>query len=363
MINYKNCDVSNFMPIVIIFLIFFNLYAYPSPESLQDFYGNNSAKFSEILNETEQALRLAKPGEVKKVFRDFTSSSSFSVKLYEGENFNYIEKIFSFKDANVEINKIKALNEYIAYNLDKQIGLKIVPPTIYFQNPSKINSYIVRQLYIDKSYTPDEEDALRENDSDSSDSDDSSSSSFGDLVDYLKNDTALIIFDKLMGMTDREFNNYLISYDGTVFAIDHESLFQGNIFQNFSNLEYLNENDIRSFFYESSIYDNFIRMNWENWVSTNLPQGIYTEDQKNRFTKNIYKLKDFTEKTIKRDGSKDEFFRKAKEARETSLNVKKLLFLKNQNKNNSSLFKPANNDNEASETIPDFDLLMSDDDC
>ncbi len=363
MINYKKWDVSNFIPIFIAFLIFFNLSAYPSPESLQDFYGNNSEKFSEILNETERALRLAKPGEVKKVFRDFTSSSSFSVKLYEGEEFKYIEKIFSFKDAKLEINKIKAINEYIAYNFDKQIGLKIVPPTIYFQNPSKINSYIVRQLYIDKSYTPVENDASRENDSHSSDSDNSSSSSFSELIDYFKSDTALIIFDKLMGMTDREFNNYLISYDGSVFAIDHEGLFEGKIFQNFSNLEYLNENDIRAFFYESSIYDKFFRINWEDWISTNLPQGIYTQDQKNRFIKNINKLKHFTEKTLKHDGSKNEFFRKAKEARETSLNVKKLHFLTNYKDDNSSHFIPDKVDHENFEVIPDFDLLMSDDDC
>ena len=361
--------ISSYKSILIIFLIFLNLSAYSLHESLQDLYGDNSVNYLEILNATERELIAANPGDVKQIFRD---SPEFSVKLYEGDNLKYIEKIFSFKETNLEMNKNKAINEFLAYQFDKQIGLKMVPPTIYFQNPSKINSYIVRQLYIDKSFTPDEEDVLSENNYSSSDSDGSSSSSSKNLEDYLKNDTALIIFDKLLGMRDREFNNYLISYDGTVAAIDHESLFEGAIFKNFSNQKYFSKNDIRSFFYEANIYERFMSMNWENWVNVNLPQGMYTEEQKKIFIQNLKKLKHFAELTIKHDGSEKEFFRKAKQARETSLNVKKLLFLTNQKKiyNSSSISEnreyesppimPFDDNGEESYNIPDFDLLLSD---
>ena len=278
--------------LLIILTYSFNLWAQNQTESLefnslQYFYSITTADL------IENNLKLAKGTKIQSLSR------SNLVARYKDtiSGIEYIEKTYDYLN-DERTNEKLAKREYFAYQLDKKIGLKLVPPTIYFQDPTNKKNYIVRQLYICNSISVEEKKS--------------------DLK-YNLNGTALPVFDQLIGSSDRNFNNFLISKDGTVTAIDHEAIFTDAYLE--TNPNFKKEEEVKAFFYNKEIWGEFERTNWKDWAESYFPQG--DDDIKLKFLENIKKL---TKKAYKIMNSDASFFQSAQALREEGENIRKQIF-------------------------------------
>ncbi|BBH52809.1 hypothetical protein [Fluviispira sanaruensis] len=274
-----------------------NLWAQTAEEfpSLNEFYAQHTEE------QGEELLLSATGSEVKDLSR------TNLVKLYQDSIIGnyYVEKIYDYYN---NANKLSAKREYFAYSLDKQIDLNIVPPTLYFKDPASDNNFIVRQLYISKAHSVEGKKAAK---------------------NYNLSGTPLPIFDQLIGATDRKFNNFLIAQDGTVIAIDHESLFLDGYISNTE--KFINEDDIKAFFYNKSIWEKFMSTNWDEWTEINLSHE--EKSIKEAFIANINKLKVKTAE-IMNHSSYEDFFSSADNIRKNAIELKKQIFFSEDDKEN-----------------------------
>ncbi|APJ02843.1 hypothetical protein [Silvanigrella aquatica] len=219
----------------------------------------------------------------------------------DNSQIEYLEKKFFSNDRYENLEK--ARREYFAYQLDRELGLNIVPPTVYIQESTNKDNYIVKQFFITNTISPEGKNADKR---------------------YHLNGTPIPLFDKLLGARDRHFNNYLISSDGNVVAIDHEHLFSED------HPRFQNEMEIKAFFYDKKIYDRFLEINWEEWANKNFPYEFDYVEKVRSFLENMQKLKLRMKNLIEKYGE-EEFFKSADKIRQSSMTMKKSLFISERN--------------------------------
>ncbi|APJ03220.1 hypothetical protein [Silvanigrella aquatica] len=304
-------NIHSILLSLILMLITFNIQALKTYkfENIDEIYSQNSHQSIEFILMTSQ-------GYVSAQNLGFLSEASLYVDMGTHKDFFFIEKTYDYLTMNnINTNLPNAENEVFAYELDKALGLNIVAPTIYFQSPINKENYHVRQVFIQRAHTQD---------------------SRRNKNNFKLNGSPIIIFDKLIGATDRNDNNYLVAQNGTTIAIDHEFLFGnggyilpqgGHQYMNTIGSLFDDENEMKAFFYKEEIYEAMTNIDWEQWTNEHFPKSAPNyEKSKQTFLINIAFLVGSISNFVENN---DNFFNEAKENRAFFLNnnVEKIRFI------------------------------------
>lgn len=239
------------------------------------------------------------------------------VILYKDQKtgIKYVEKYFDYESLNIyNENKLSSNNEFIAYAFSKKIKLKLVPPTIKFADIKTPNNYYVRQYYFEDGFTIDYESKKIIESIPSS-----------KKQDYSNKNTPLMIFDYLLGNSDRNFNNYIITKNGSIIAFDHEYIFR-YFSKESETLKKITLEDFYTFFYDKEIFDIFMDTNWEKWCNENL---LNVALKNNLEIKKIFldRIENIKKQAIEYVSQNPEnFFQEAQKFYNKSLEAKKTIF-------------------------------------
>lgn len=247
--------------------------------------------------------------------KDLTKNNLVTLYKDNKTGIKYVEKYFDFESLNEHNeNKLSSDNEFAAYAFSKNFKLNLVPPTVKFVDIKNPSNYYVRQYYFEDGFAIDAE-----------------SKKFLESIpsskkqDYSSKNTPLVIFDYLLGNSDRNFNNYIISKNGSIIAFDHEFIFR-YYFKDSELLKKITLQDFYTFFSDKEIYDNFMNTNWEKWCNENLSKIFLESDLKIKkiFLERIDNIKKQASEFVSQNPEK--FFQEAQKFYHESLETKKKIF-------------------------------------